>query len=81
MNIYSQSTQILYKIFVVLWGLELTIVASQTVTPESLNRLVASTADDSSIIGICGETRLKNEDDSWWTMIQVIFPSITTVHH
>lgn len=45
--------------------------ASQTVTPESLNRLVASAADDSSIIGICGETRLKNEDDSWWTMIQV----------
>src|SRR5258708_1276083 len=45
--------------------------ASQTVTPESLNRLVASAADDSSIIGICGETRLKNEEDSWWTMIQV----------
>jgi len=32
---------------------------------------VASAADDSSIIGICGETRLKNEEDSWWTMIQV----------
>jgi chitin synthase len=56
-------------------------MTSQTVTPESLNRLVASAADDSRIIGICGETRLKNEDDSWWTMIQVIFPSITIVHH
>jgi hypothetical protein len=41
------------------------------VTPESLNRLVASAADDSSIIGICGETKLHNEEGSWWTMIQV----------
>ncbi|KAJ7173470.1 glycosyltransferase family 2 protein [Mycena filopes] len=41
------------------------------VTPDSLNRLVASAADDSSIIGICGETKLQNEEDSWWTMIQV----------
>lgn len=43
----------------------------QTVTPESLNRLVATTADDSSIIGVCGETKLENEETSWWTMIQV----------
>jgi chitin synthase len=41
------------------------------VTPESLNRLVASAADDSSIIGICGDTKLQNEEGSWWTMIQV----------
>lgn len=43
----------------------------KTVTPGSLNRLVASCADDSSIIGICGETKLENEEGSWWTMIQV----------
>ncbi|KAI0268292.1 glycosyltransferase family 2 protein [Gloeopeniophorella convolvens] len=48
-----------------------TVDADTTVTPDSLNRLVASAADDSSIIGICGETRLKNPEDSWWTMIQV----------
>lgn len=42
----------------------------QTVTPDSLNRLVACTSDDSSIIGICGETKLDNEEGSWWTMIQ-----------
>ncbi|KAK0190305.1 glycosyltransferase family 2 protein [Armillaria mellea] len=48
-----------------------TVDADTTVTPESLNRLVASAADDSSIIGICGETKLENEDGSWWTMIQV----------
>lgn len=36
-----------------------------------MNRLVASVADDSSIIGICGETKLENPEGSWWTMIQV----------
>ncbi|KAF7345448.1 Glycosyltransferase family 2 protein [Mycena venus] len=48
-----------------------TIDADTTVTPDSLNRLVASAADDQSIIGICGETKLQNEEGSWWTMIQV----------
>ncbi|THG97676.1 hypothetical protein EW026_g4373 [Hermanssonia centrifuga] len=48
-----------------------TVDADTTVTPESLNRLVASCCDDSSIIGICGETKLDNEEGSWWTMIQV----------
>lgn len=43
----------------------------QSVTPDSLNRLVACTADDSQIIAICGETKLDNEEGSWWTMIQV----------
>ncbi|KAJ3836134.1 chitin synthase [Lentinula raphanica] len=48
-----------------------TVDADTTVTPESLNRLVASAAIDSNIIGICGETKVANEDTSWWTMIQV----------
>lgn len=48
-----------------------TVDADTQVTPESLNRLVTSAADDSSIIGICGETKLTNEEGSWWTMIQV----------
>ncbi|KAJ8454500.1 hypothetical protein ONZ45_g19282 [Pleurotus djamor] len=48
-----------------------TVDADTTVTGESLNRLVASCADDSSVIGICGETKLENEEGSWWTMIQV----------
>ncbi|KAH8092468.1 chitin synthase [Cristinia sonorae] len=48
-----------------------TVDADTTVTPDSLNRLVASCADDASIIGICGETKLENEEGSWWTMIQV----------
>jgi chitin synthase len=45
--------------------------ADTSVEPDSLNRLVAAAADDSRIIGICGETRLENEMVSWWTMIQV----------
>ncbi|EPQ58854.1 chitin synthase [Gloeophyllum trabeum ATCC 11539] len=49
----------------------LTVDADTTVTPDSVNRLIASCSDDSSIIGICGETRLENEEGSWWTMIQV----------
>ena len=28
-------------------------------------------AHDSKIIGLCGETLIKNEDNSWVTMIQV----------
>ncbi|KAG1751279.1 glycosyltransferase family 2 protein [Suillus paluster] len=43
----------------------------RSVTPQSLNRLVAATISDSNIVGICGETKLQNEEGSWWTMIQV----------
>ena len=35
--------------------------ANTTVKPDSLNRLVAGGADNSCIIGICGETKLDNE--------------------
>ncbi|KAF8589601.1 glycosyltransferase family 2 protein [Ramaria rubella] len=45
--------------------------ADTSVAPDSLNRLVACGADDSHIIGVCGETKLDNEQGSWWTMIQV----------
>ncbi|GAA5979187.1 hypothetical protein JCM10908_002832 [Rhodotorula pacifica] len=47
------------------------IDADTSVEADSLNRLVAASTDDSQIIGICGETRLENEQVSWWTMIQV----------
>lgn len=48
-----------------------TVDADTSVTPPSLNRLVAASISDSNIIGICGETKLQNEEGSWWTMIQV----------
>jgi len=48
----------------------------QTVTSESLNRLVAVTSDDAQVIAVCGETKLDNEEGSWWTMIQVRVPGV-----
>ncbi|KAI9829329.1 MAG: hypothetical protein M1819_006392 [Sarea resinae] len=45
--------------------------ADTSVKEDSLNRLVASCANDAKIAGICGETSLQNEDRTWWTMIQV----------
>ena len=45
--------------------------ADTMVKEDSLNRLVASCANDAKIAGICGETSLENEGRSWWTMIQV----------
>ena len=49
----------------------LTVDADTEVTEESLNRLVACCANDSKVVGICGETSLQNEEGSWTTMIQV----------
>ena len=49
----------------------LMVDADTSVREDSLNRLVASCANDAKIAGICGETNLENEEMSWWTMIQV----------
>lgn len=49
----------------------LMVDADTSVKADSLNRLVASCANDAKIAGICGETSLENEGRSWWTMIQV----------
>jgi len=49
----------------------LTVDADTEVTEDSLNRLVACCANDSKVIGVCGETSLQNEEKSPWTMIQV----------
>lgn len=38
---------------------------------DALNRLLACCIHDSKIIGICGETRIRNEKTSWITMIQI----------
>lgn len=48
----------------------LVIDADTSVAHDSLNRLISACTDDSKIIGICGETKLENENESWWTMIQ-----------
>ncbi|OLY85610.1 Chitin synthase 8 [Smittium mucronatum] len=49
----------------------LMVDADTVVSKDSLNRLVACMVHDGKILGICGETRISNEEQSWTTMIQV----------
>ncbi|KAI1315464.1 hypothetical protein EDD11_000745 [Mortierella claussenii] len=49
----------------------LQVDADTEVMPDSLNRLVACMVADSKVIGLCGETQVANEDNSFTTMIQV----------
>ncbi|CEG78275.1 Putative Chitin synthase [Rhizopus microsporus] len=49
----------------------LMVDADTEVMPDGLNYLVSSMAHDANIIGVCGETTLANEKDTWVTMIQV----------
>ncbi|KAI8071740.1 chitin synthase [Gongronella butleri] len=41
------------------------------VAPNALNHMISVMLHDGKIIGLCGETKLSNEDRSWTTMIQV----------
>ncbi|KAL1924552.1 uncharacterized protein VTP21DRAFT_4206 [Calcarisporiella thermophila] len=45
--------------------------ADTEVLPDSLSRLISCMSHDARTIGICGETQLANENNSWITMIQV----------
>jgi len=49
----------------------LMVDADTEVSEDALNRLVSNMVNDVSIIGICGETKLSNEDKTFMTMIQV----------
>jgi len=49
----------------------LMVDADTVVMHDSLNMLISSMVRDSKIMGICGETKLANEKQSWVTMIQV----------
>ncbi|KAI8988154.1 chitin synthase-domain-containing protein [Mycotypha africana] len=49
----------------------LMVDADTEVLPDSLNRMVSCFVHDSKIVGLCGETKLANEKDSWVTMVQV----------
>ncbi|CAG8504297.1 3540_t:CDS:2 [Ambispora gerdemannii] len=49
----------------------LMVDADTEVLPDSLNRLVSAFMHDTRVMGLCGETQLANEKDSWVTMIQV----------
>ncbi|KAI8928593.1 chitin synthase-domain-containing protein [Entophlyctis helioformis] len=49
----------------------LMVDADTEVDAPSLNRMVAVLVHDVKVMGLCGETRIANEKDSWVTMIQV----------
>ena len=49
----------------------LMVDADTEILPDSLNRMIASMVRDGNVMGLCGETRLSNEQSSWVTMIQV----------
>lgn len=49
----------------------LQIDADTILLPTSVNKLVSSMIHDSKIAGLCGETLISNEKQSWVTMIQV----------
>ncbi|KAJ3019033.1 hypothetical protein HKX48_002468 [Thoreauomyces humboldtii] len=49
----------------------LMVDADTEVVKDSLNRLIACCIHDGKIMGICGETKIANEKQSWVTMMQV----------
>ncbi|KAJ3092077.1 hypothetical protein HK102_010987 [Quaeritorhiza haematococci] len=49
----------------------LMVDADTEVVRDSLNRLISFMVHDTKIMGLCGETRIANEKDSWVTMMQV----------
>ena len=49
----------------------LMIDADTTIYPDSLNHMIATMIHDSEIVGLCGETLIANDQQSWVTMIQV----------
>ncbi|KAF7729902.1 hypothetical protein EC973_003636 [Apophysomyces ossiformis] len=49
----------------------LMIDSDTEVMPDALNHMISCMLHDGRIIGLCGETKLVNEDRSWTTMIQV----------
>ncbi|CAO3653112.1 unnamed protein product [Cunninghamella blakesleeana] len=53
------------------YELVLMVDADTEVASDSLNHMVSSFVDDPKLVGLCGETVLSNEKDSWTTMIQV----------
>ncbi|KAJ3327211.1 hypothetical protein HDU76_012211, partial [Blyttiomyces sp. JEL0837] len=49
----------------------LMVDADTKVEAQSLNRLISCMVHDANTMGICGETQIENEKESWVTMMQV----------
>jgi chitin synthase len=50
----------------------LMVDADTEVEPTSLNRMISVMVNDAKVMGLCGETKISNEKESWVTMIQVM---------
>ena len=49
----------------------LMVDSDTTISRASLSNMVRCMANDSKIVGLCGETRISNKTESWVTMMQV----------
>ena len=49
----------------------LMVDADTCVYADALNRMISCMLHDGKVMGICGETKIANETDSWITMIQI----------
>ncbi|CAG8561353.1 7801_t:CDS:2, partial [Ambispora gerdemannii] len=53
------------------YEIALMVDADTKVYPDSLSRMISCMTRDYDIMGLCGETKIANKTDSFWTMIQV----------
>ncbi|KAG0057821.1 Chitin synthase, class 3 [Gryganskiella cystojenkinii] len=77
----DRMTPLEYEFFNAFWNvtkvtpdfyeLVLMVDADTKVYPDSLTRMVACMAQDPTVMGLCGETKIANKKESWVTMIQV----------
>jgi chitin synthase len=76
----ERMTPLEYEFFNAFWNvtkvtpdfyeLVLMVDADTKVYPDSLTRMVACMAQDPTVMGLCGETKIANKKESWVTMIQ-----------
>ncbi|KAF9438961.1 Chitin synthase, class 3 [Entomortierella beljakovae] len=77
----DRMTPLEYEFFNAFWNvtkvtpdfyeLVLMVDADTKVYPDSLTRMVACMAQDPTVMGLCGETKIANKTESWVAMIQV----------
>ncbi|KAF9425390.1 Chitin synthase, class 3 [Podila epigama] len=77
----ERMTPLEYEFFNAFWNvtkvtpdfyeLVLMVDADTKVYPDSLTRMVACMAQDPTVMGLCGETKIANKKESWVSMIQV----------
>ncbi|KAF9949750.1 Chitin synthase, class 3 [Mortierella alpina] len=77
----ERMTPLEYEFFNAFWNvtkvtpdfyeLVLMVDADTKVYPDSLTRMVACMAQDPTVMGLCGETKIANKKETWVTMIQV----------